>query len=98
LTYIQDSIGTVAPAIPLARWRRRPTPDGSQYNFEYNASPGYLTTSVTHAQGKTIESHSYDSNARGLTSQRANRVDSVTVSYPAFETQRKRITQTVARL
>ena len=59
-------------------------PDASQLNFAYDANG--LITSVTDAQMKLIESHTYDSSRRGLTSQRANGVDSVTITYPASGT------------
>jgi YD repeat-containing protein len=55
-------------------------PDLSTYNFAYNAQS--LINAVTDAQGKVLESHTYDSNGRGLTSSRAAGVDAVTVVYP----------------
>jgi YD repeat-containing protein len=39
-------------------------------------------TSVTDSNGKVLESHTYDSSGRGLTSSRANGVESLTVTYP----------------
>jgi YD repeat-containing protein len=55
-------------------------PDLSTISFTYNAQS--LITTVTDSNGKTLESHTYDSNGRGLTSSRANGVDAVTISYP----------------
>lgn len=55
-------------------------PDLTTINFTYNAQS--LITSVTDSQGKVLESHTYDSSGRGLTSSRANGVESVTVTYP----------------
>ena len=55
-------------------------PDQTTLSFTYNAQS--LITAVTDSQGKTLESHTYDTNARGLTSSRWQSVDSVTVSYP----------------
>jgi len=59
-------------------------PDAAQLNFAYDGNN--LLTSVTDAQSKVIESHTYDPSRRGLTSQRANGVDLVTVSYPSSGT------------
>jgi YD repeat-containing protein len=55
-------------------------PDLSTLNFAYNSQS--LITSVTDSQGKILESHTYDSNGRGLTASQANGVNAVTVSYP----------------
>lgn len=55
-------------------------PDSSTLNFTYNSQS--LITSVTDSNGKVLESHTYDSQNRGLTSVRANGVEAVTVSYP----------------
>ena len=57
--------------------------DNTQLNFQYDANS--LITAVTDMNGKVLESHTYDSAARGLTSSRANGVDALTVSYPAIE-------------
>lgn len=59
-------------------------PDASQLNFAYDGNN--LLTGVTDAQSKVIESHTYDSSRRGLTSQQANGMDAVTVSYPSAGT------------
>ncbi len=55
-------------------------PDGSTLNFQYNTQS--LITAVTDSQSVVLESHTYDSNGRGLTSSRANGVEAVSVSYP----------------
>ena len=55
-------------------------PDQSTVSFEYNSNS--LISAVKDSQGKILESHTYDSQGRGLTSSRANGVESVTVSYP----------------
>jgi YD repeat-containing protein len=55
-------------------------PDNSTFNFQYNTQS--LITAVTDSQGVVLESHTYDSNGRGLTSSRANGVEAVSVSYP----------------
>jgi len=54
-------------------------PDGSSWNFTYNASS--LITSVTDGAGIVLESHTYDSGGRGLTSSQAGGVNAVSVSY-----------------
>jgi YD repeat-containing protein len=54
-------------------------PDLSTVSFQYDANS--LISSVLDGQGKVLESHTYDSQRRGLTSVRAGGVDSVTVSY-----------------
>jgi uncharacterized protein RhaS with RHS repeats len=48
--------------------------------FEYDANS--LISAVKDTDGKLLEGHTYDAQGRGLTSTRANGVDSVTVSYP----------------
>jgi YD repeat-containing protein len=55
-------------------------PDQSTINFAYDVNS--LISTVTDSQGKVLEAHTYDSQGRGLTSNRANGVDSITVSYP----------------
>jgi YD repeat-containing protein len=54
-------------------------PDQSTFNFQYNSQS--LITSVTDSNGIILESHTYDTNGRGLTSSQANGVNAVTVSY-----------------
>jgi YD repeat-containing protein len=54
-------------------------PDLTTLSFAYNSNS--LITSVTDSNGKVLESHTYDSEGRGLTSSRANGVEAVTVSY-----------------
>ena len=55
-------------------------PDLTTVSFTYNAQS--LITAVTDSQGITLESHTYDSFGRGLTSARANGVEAVTITYP----------------
>lgn len=55
-------------------------PDSSTLNFQYNSQS--LITSVTDTDGVVLESHTYDSSGRGLTSSRANGIEAVSVSYP----------------
>jgi YD repeat-containing protein len=54
-------------------------PDQTTLSFQYDSHS--FITAVTDSQGKIIESHTYDSTGRGLTSSRANGVELVTVSY-----------------
>jgi YD repeat-containing protein len=55
-------------------------PDNTTVSFEYDAQS--RITAVRDADGKLLESHGYDALGRGLTSSRANGVDSLTVTYP----------------
>ncbi len=55
-------------------------PDNTTVLFVYDAQN--MITAVKDSDGKILESHTYDVLGRGLTSSRANGVDSVTVSYP----------------
>ena len=54
-------------------------PDQSTLSFQYDSNSNIAT--VLDSNGKILESHTYDSSGRGLTSSRANGVDAVTVSY-----------------
>jgi YD repeat-containing protein len=54
-------------------------PDLTTVSFGYNSQS--LITSVTDQNGKTLESHTYDTLGRGKTSSRALGVDAVTVTY-----------------
>jgi len=54
-------------------------PDQSTFNFQYNSNS--LISAVVDSNAKVIESHTYDSLGRGLTSARANVVEAVTISY-----------------
>jgi YD repeat-containing protein len=71
LSYSYDSQSRLSQVI---------NPDSTTLNFTYNSQS--LITSVTDSNGKVLESHTYDSQSRGLTSVRANGVEAVTVSYP----------------
>jgi len=55
-------------------------PDQSTVLFTYDSNS--MITAVTDSQGKILESHTYDSSGRGLSSSRANGIDSMTISYP----------------
>jgi YD repeat-containing protein len=55
-------------------------PDNTTVSFEYDANS--FISAVKDSEGKILESHTYDSLGRGLTSSRANGVESVTVTYP----------------
>ena len=80
---IQDSVGVVASYTydSSARLTKVVYADGSSVNMSYDVNDQLL--SVTDGQGKVLESHTYDSNRRGLTSARADGVDSVSVQYTA---------------
>jgi YD repeat-containing protein len=55
-------------------------PDNTNISFTYDGQN--RITAVLDNDGKTLESHTYDANGRGLTSSRVNGVDSLTVTYP----------------
>lgn len=57
-------------------------PDKTTVSFQYNAANPMLITAVLDQNGVILESHSYDNLSRGLTSSRANGVESVTITYP----------------
>jgi YD repeat-containing protein len=54
-------------------------PDLSTLTFQYDSHS--FITSVIDANSKVLESHTYDSTGRGLTSARAGGVEAITVSY-----------------
>jgi YD repeat-containing protein len=55
-------------------------PDLSTLNFEYDGNS--LISAVKDSAGIILESHTYDSKKRGVTSSRAGGVDAVSLSYP----------------
>ena len=62
-------------------------PDNKFMTFEYgDGSPLYgvppLVTAIKDTDGKLLEGHHYDAIGRGISSTRANGVDSVTITYP----------------
>jgi YD repeat-containing protein len=71
LSYAYDSQGRLTQVTE---------PDLTTISFTYNSQS--QITAVTDSNGKTLESHTYDSLGRGLTSSRANGVEAVTISYP----------------
>lgn len=54
-------------------------PDSSTLTFQYNSQS--LITTVLDSNNKVLESHTYDSLGRGLTSSRANGVEALTITY-----------------
>lgn len=54
-------------------------PDLTTLTFQYDSNS--MITAVLDSNGKVLESHTYDSSHRGLTSSRANGVEAVTISY-----------------
>jgi len=80
-TSAQDSTGTIATYTYQSGLLSNVTyPDGSQFVFGYDSNN--LLLSVSDAQLKVIESHTYDIYRRGTGSSRANGVESVSVTYP----------------
>ena len=58
-------------------------PDNTTVSFQYNnTSNPILITTVLDQNGVVLESHTYDTLGRGLTSSRANGVEAVTITYP----------------
>jgi YD repeat-containing protein len=55
-------------------------PDLSTLTFAYDSQS--RITSVTDSNGKVLESHTYDSSSRGLTSSRALGVEALSITYP----------------
>ena len=70
LSYAYDTQGRLA---------RVTKPDNTAVSFQYDSNSNI--TAVLDSDGKVLESHTYDAFNRGLTSSRANGVDSVTVTY-----------------
>lgn len=56
-------------------------PDNNVITYAYSSNQ---LLSVKDNAGRVLESHTYDSDGHGLTSVRANGVDSVTATYPSF--------------
>jgi YD repeat-containing protein len=54
-------------------------PDQTTLTFQYDSNS--MITAVLDSNGKVLESHTYDSNQRGLTSSRANGVEALTIAY-----------------
>jgi YD repeat-containing protein len=57
-------------------------PDRTSVSFQYGDLNPTLVTAVIDSNGKVLESHTYDSQGRGLTSSRAGGVEAITVTYP----------------
>jgi YD repeat-containing protein len=55
-------------------------PDLTTLSFQYDSN-SFITT-VLDSNGKILESHTYDSNGRALTSSRVGGVEALTISYP----------------
>src|SRR5712691_1542392 len=55
-------------------------PDLTTLTFQYDANS--LITAVLDSNNKVLESHTYDSSQRGLTSSRAGGVEAVSITYP----------------
>jgi YD repeat-containing protein len=85
VTGVTASVGSFAVTYKYdssARLSQVVYPDQSTVNFAYDTNS--LISSVTDSQGKVLESHTYDSNQRGLTSSQANGVNGVNITYPAM--------------
>lgn len=71
LSYSYDSLGRLTQVTK---------PDSTKVTFQYDNN-GYIT-SVLDNNGKILESHTYDSTGKGLSSSRAGGAEGITVSYP----------------
>lgn len=71
LSYAYDQLGRLTQVTK---------PDTTKVSFQYDNN-GYIT-SVLDNNGKVLESHTYDSSGRGLTSSRSGGAEGITVSYP----------------
>lgn len=71
LSYAYDQMGRLTQVTK---------PDSTKVSFQYDNN-GYITA-VLDNNGKVLESHTYDSRGRGLTSSRAGGAEGITVSYP----------------
>jgi RHS repeat-associated protein len=91
LTFAYDSLGKVVsvtgPAGVIASYAYDATsrldsvsyPDGSGYSFTYDSAARVL--SVVDASGRVVETHTYDSAGRGITSARADGQEKYTLYY-----------------
>jgi YD repeat-containing protein len=79
---VQDATGTVATYSydSSGRMTRVQYADTST-GFNYTDA-GYIS-SVVDAAGKVLEAHTYDASGRGTSSQKADGVEAVTISYPS---------------
>ncbi len=84
ITSLQDATGTLATYTWNGYQLSRVTyADGSFLNYNYGGAYNQLITSVTDTNGKVVEAHTYDPATwyKGKTSERANLVDKLTVTY-----------------
>lgn len=73
LSYLYDQFGRLTQVTG-------PKPGKTKWAFDYGDRD--MITTVRDADGKILEQHMYDDQNRGVTSERANGVDKVTVTYP----------------
>ena len=71
LSYAYDQLGRLTQVTK---------PDLTKVSFQYDNN-GYITA-VLDNNGKVLESHTYDSSGKGLTSSRAGGAEGITISYP----------------
>jgi YD repeat-containing protein len=78
---VQDATGVIASySYSLGLLTQVRYADNSALTLIYGTAN--LITAVRDTEGKLLEAHTYDSSRRGLTSERADGVDRITVSYP----------------
>ncbi len=71
LSYSYDGLGRLVKVTK---------PDQTTISFQYDSNS--FVSAVLDSNGKVLESHTYDTNGRGLTSSRAGGVEAITVTYP----------------
>jgi YD repeat-containing protein len=71
LSYAYDNFGRLTTVT---------RPDLTTVSFQYDGNS--MISAVLDTNGKTLESHTYDSDRRGLTSSQAGGVDAITITYP----------------
>jgi len=81
VTSVRDAVGVIANYAydSSSRLVNVIYADGSSLNFAYGANS--MVTSVTDGHGKVLETHTYDSADRGVSSSRALGADSVTTDF-----------------
>jgi RHS repeat-associated protein len=81
-TSTQDAAGTVATfSYDDSNLTQVVYADGSQINYTYDTADNII--SVSDSKEKVLETHTYDTSGRGLSSSRADSVDLITIAYPS---------------
>jgi YD repeat-containing protein len=81
VTQVTSDFGTALSYNYDAQGRLSQVTRPDQTTISYTYDNNSMITSVTDGQGKVLESHAYDNKSRGLTSSRANGVESLSITY-----------------